>query len=53
MLTAIAETAKPTTTKIRSQLLLKDAMEAVAKSALGSSYSADLLHMIQAALSEN
>lgn len=46
MLTAVAETAKLTTTKIRNLLLLKDSIEAEAKSALGSSYKSALLQLM-------
>jgi Fic family protein len=43
MLTAIAETSKITTSKIRKILSLRDALETEVKEALGASYNHDLL----------
>lgn len=45
-LSAVTETAKLTTTKIRRLLLLKDNMEAEVKRVLGSSYSTELLQLM-------
>jgi Fic family protein len=46
MLTAIAETAQLTASKIRKMLELKEEIEKEMKNALGSSYSYDLLHLL-------
>jgi Fic family protein len=46
MLTAVAETAQLTTTKIRKMLTLKDAIEREMKHALGASFSYNLLQLM-------
>jgi Fic family protein len=46
MLTAVAETAALTATKIRKMLTLKDEMEREMRMTLGASFSHDLLHLM-------
>src|SRR5690606_33537211 len=46
MLTAVADTARLTTQKIRSMLSLKDEYEQLMKDALGASFNYDLLQLM-------